>query len=1160
MSLRPVFAVLAAAVVLAVAGCPPNTPDTVSVPDASNLTAAAAASLFTNAKLTLGTTTEAYSNTVAAGLVISQQPAAGAKVEPGTAVNIVVSLGTAPPGTVTVPSLANLTAAAAATALTNAKLTLGTTTQAYSNTVATGLVISQQPAAATKVDSGTAVSIVVSKGAPPAETVTVPDASNLTAAAAASLFTNAKLALGATTEAYSNTVATGRVISQQPIAGATVEAGTAVNIVVSKGTQPPGTVPAITGLDKNAAVAALTAAGFAAGEMTYQYAIGAADKVLAQNPAGGANASAGAAVSMTLSRVLPLTDGALTMTPPASNASQPYALATGVAAPAAPAELLVAVERAISAADLLALVHDLTAQGETIIGALPETRVLQVRVPAALNLAAEAARIADKPAVRGAHPNLFLRDMGAGLDAARVKSAAHMPDSFPGDYWIEAIHAPEAWSVLESVSDDCGKTKLGIVDNGIGGNVLDWARVDKLVMPGSGGVPNDTSAGDVGPAVHGSPVAAFAAGDGASGSAVDTVGMAWDNPVVFASWYTPASGAPKYVPGTLFSAMAAIERVIGEGARVVNIGCGPILDATTVAGEDAFRTLYRAYRDVMTYSVETARDADVLLVFPAGNAGYGMDAHHRPPIDFNADGDATDAGEAGTTTPAGSPNYAFGLTFRSDNWLLPDARRLDKSGRDRERAWGTHALIVGAVSSEVDIPEAFDFADTYVRRAGKNYLDVTPEILATGKLAQFSVLGDVIGVVAPGHLVSPACAMSASGAETGEGTSYAAALVTGTAGLAMGLHGNLTAPETRQYIIDLANHAPFDGLRAGCGGGLIDAGETAGQAVALRAVPAQTAPDYDLSNHATATMPVTVQVPAGGVYSIDLLFLTDVTSTYGSDIAALKAKAGELAAAVKEQIPDARFGLASFADFPIAPYGGWLEGDEAYMLHGQLRRDTDAFQSAADSLVLLYGGDDAESQYEALYQAATGAGLDIDEDDEYATPGDIPPATPGWRENALRVIVISTDAAGHDSATETDYPGKSRDEAIAALQEQGIIVIALYEGESARAALEPVVTAAGGTMAALEDNSANLVTAVMDGLDASLEKLDVSIEVLNDPDGCITIPATVQNVAPGQSLQFKITLTGPAGSPFAPITHSLMACARVNNSAVIKRIPCRVRY
>jgi len=63
------------------------------VPDVRNITQNAASSALSAAGLTTGTVTTTSSTTVAAGLVISQNPAGGAQVAPGTAVALVVSSG-----------------------------------------------------------------------------------------------------------------------------------------------------------------------------------------------------------------------------------------------------------------------------------------------------------------------------------------------------------------------------------------------------------------------------------------------------------------------------------------------------------------------------------------------------------------------------------------------------------------------------------------------------------------------------------------------------------------------------------------------------------------------------------------------------------------------------------------------------------------------------------------------------------------------------------------------------------------------------------------------------------------------------------------------------------------------------------------------------------
>ena len=73
----------------------------VIVPSVAGATQAAATTTLTTAGLALGSVSTASSTTVAAGLVISQNPGSGTQVASGSAVNLVVSSG---PPLVTVPS------------------------------------------------------------------------------------------------------------------------------------------------------------------------------------------------------------------------------------------------------------------------------------------------------------------------------------------------------------------------------------------------------------------------------------------------------------------------------------------------------------------------------------------------------------------------------------------------------------------------------------------------------------------------------------------------------------------------------------------------------------------------------------------------------------------------------------------------------------------------------------------------------------------------------------------------------------------------------------------------------------------------------------------------------------------------------------------------
>jgi beta-lactam-binding protein with PASTA domain len=119
---------------------------------------------ITAAGLSVGNVTEQNSDTVAAGNVISQAPAAGSTVDTGSAVNLVVSLG---PVQVDVPNVVGQAQATAEGNITAAGLSVGNVTEQNSDTVAAGNVISQDPAGGSTVDAGSAVDLVVSLG--PAE-------------------------------------------------------------------------------------------------------------------------------------------------------------------------------------------------------------------------------------------------------------------------------------------------------------------------------------------------------------------------------------------------------------------------------------------------------------------------------------------------------------------------------------------------------------------------------------------------------------------------------------------------------------------------------------------------------------------------------------------------------------------------------------------------------------------------------------------------------------------------------------------------------------------------------------------------------------------------------------------------------------------------------
>ncbi len=266
---------------------------TVAVPDLAGA-AADAPEAITSAGLTVGEASTAYSDSVAAGDVISQDPAAGTEVELGTAVSYVESLGVQ---TVAVPDLAGA-AADAPEAITSAGLTVGEASTAYSDSVAAGDVISQDPAAGTEVELGTAVSYVESLGV---QTVAVPDLAGA-AADAPEAITSAGLTVGEASTAYSDSVAAGDVISQDPAAGAEVELGTAVSYVESLGVQQVE-VPEVRGQSQEDATAGIEAAGLTVAEVLERTNANVpAGEAVRTEPAAGESVDVGSGLTLTMSK------------------------------------------------------------------------------------------------------------------------------------------------------------------------------------------------------------------------------------------------------------------------------------------------------------------------------------------------------------------------------------------------------------------------------------------------------------------------------------------------------------------------------------------------------------------------------------------------------------------------------------------------------------------------------------------------------------------------------------------------------------------------------------------------------------------------------------------------------------------------------------------
>ena len=143
--------------------------------------------------------------------------------------------GATPVAQVTVPDFVNKTLVQAQALATQAGITVSPTATTAPSGVVGDTVLSQNPAAGTKIDKGGTVSLVVAAGT---ETVAVPDLRNHSETDAFNLLAAAGLTFGPKTEAFDPLVPVGMVISQSPTPNVIVNKGTAISYVLSKGPEP----------------------------------------------------------------------------------------------------------------------------------------------------------------------------------------------------------------------------------------------------------------------------------------------------------------------------------------------------------------------------------------------------------------------------------------------------------------------------------------------------------------------------------------------------------------------------------------------------------------------------------------------------------------------------------------------------------------------------------------------------------------------------------------------------------------------------------------------------------------------------------------------------------------------------------------------------------
>ncbi|MFC6344217.1 PASTA domain-containing protein, partial [Nocardioides hankookensis] len=192
------------------------------VPKLKGMTEDDAQDALSAGHLSFGTTTEKWSDTVAAGIVISSSPKAGTTLRPDAPVDLVVSKGPQP---VKLKDWVGKDADAAADWFTAHGLTSKVASTEYSDDVADGDIISMDPPGGTTVHRGDEVSLIVSKGP---ELVEVPSVRGSGIDAARDKLED--LGFNVVTHQSPGSLGLGFVFSQSPGGGEMVAPGTTIDL------------------------------------------------------------------------------------------------------------------------------------------------------------------------------------------------------------------------------------------------------------------------------------------------------------------------------------------------------------------------------------------------------------------------------------------------------------------------------------------------------------------------------------------------------------------------------------------------------------------------------------------------------------------------------------------------------------------------------------------------------------------------------------------------------------------------------------------------------------------------------------------------------------------------------------------------------------------
>ena len=273
-----------------------NTPEMVAVPNLIDYSEENAFSKLEELNLVPVIDERIHDTKIQKGYVINQSVNPQVEVTEGTEVRLTISKGAE---VVTVPRLTSFTLEVAKDLINQENLGEGGTTYENSDKTA-GVVIGQFPEAYSSVNAGTPVDLVVSSG-PKIETVEVPNLEGQELSVALETLRTRDLIPGSVTQDYSDKPEN-IIISQSKAPGESVDKGTAVNLVVSRGVEDNIVVPRLIGLNESVALDTINKLGLVPRSVTSEFSDSDINTVISQSLTVNSEVEKGTEIDLVLSK------------------------------------------------------------------------------------------------------------------------------------------------------------------------------------------------------------------------------------------------------------------------------------------------------------------------------------------------------------------------------------------------------------------------------------------------------------------------------------------------------------------------------------------------------------------------------------------------------------------------------------------------------------------------------------------------------------------------------------------------------------------------------------------------------------------------------------------------------------------------------------------